>query len=160
MEPRSLQYVVSAVEGELRGPASGQVTRVCTDSRTLQPGDLFIAIRGPSFDGHDFALEAAAKGAVAVLVEQGSPAPTDGCTVVTVDDTRLALGRLAATYRRDFQLPVIGVAGSNGKTSTKDLLASVLNQNSAHSQARAALTTTSGATYLVQSRWRPPGGSG
>jgi UDP-N-acetylmuramoyl-tripeptide--D-alanyl-D-alanine ligase len=89
---------------------------------------LFIAIRGSNFDGHEFALEAAAKGAAAVLVERGSPAPTEGCAVVTVENTRTALGRLASAYRQDLNLPVIGVAGSNGKTSTKDLLAAVLNQ--------------------------------
>jgi UDP-N-acetylmuramoyl-tripeptide--D-alanyl-D-alanine ligase len=105
------------------------VTRVCTDSRQAQAGDLFIALTGERFDGHDYLAEVARKGAVAVVgerekVERQAPE----CAVVAVANTRQALGRLAARYRREFNLPVIAVGGSNGKTTTKELLAAVLRQ--------------------------------
>jgi UDP-N-acetylmuramoyl-tripeptide--D-alanyl-D-alanine ligase len=105
------------------------VTRVCTDSRQAHPGDLFVALSGARFDGHDYLAEVAQKGAAAVLVRRDRyQAVPDGCAVITTDDTRHALGRLGACYRRDFTLPVVAVGGSNGKTTTKELLAAVLRQ--------------------------------
>jgi UDP-N-acetylmuramoyl-tripeptide--D-alanyl-D-alanine ligase len=90
---------------------------------------LFFAIKGDQFDGHDFLADVAKKGAAAVVIESGRkpPEPLD-CAVIVVDNTRHALGRLAAAYRRDFMLPVVAVGGSNGKTTTKDLIAAVLRQ--------------------------------
>lgn len=126
METRTLQYLVSAAGGRLvRGDASGSCTGATTDSRRVKAGNLFIALPGDRFDGHDFISTVAQAGARAVLVSRACEVP-EGCAVVQVDNTRLALGRLAACYRGDFQLPVIAVAGSNGKTSTKELLAAVL----------------------------------
>ncbi len=111
------------------GSGEGPVTRVITDSRQAQAGDLFFALRGERFDGHDFLGEVAQKGVSAVVLErQRQPAEWSGCSVVAVDDTRRALGRLAAEYRNGFALPVVAVAGSNGKTTTKDLIAAVLGQ--------------------------------
>src|SRR5437764_9944033 len=105
------------------------VTRVCTDSRQAQPGDLFIALAGERFDAHDYLAEAARKGAAAVVGERKKVEERDpDCAVIAVGNTRLALGSLAARYRRDFNLPVIAVGGSNGKTTTKELLAAVLRQ--------------------------------
>src|SRR5437764_10923643 len=105
------------------------VTRVCTDSRQAQPGDLFIALAGERFDAHDYLAEAARKGAAAVVGDRKKVEERDpGCAVIAVGNTRLALGNLAARYRRDFNLPVIAVGGSNGKTTTKELLAAVLRQ--------------------------------
>src|SRR6266511_104486 len=130
MEPRSLTFVVEKCGGELvSGSPSAMITRVCTDSRQVQGGDLFVALAGERFDGHDYVAGAAEKGAVAVLVErakvQAAPA---GCAAITVGNTRRALGKLGAGYRRDFDLPLIAVGGSNGKTTTKELLAAVLGQ--------------------------------
>ena len=133
MDARSLSYIVAACSGELlAGPPEAAVLRVCTDSRQVRPGDLFIPIQGDRFDGHNFLADAAGKGATAVLVERarlgcaaGLPKPVG---IVSVDDTRAALGRLAARYRADFSIPVIAVGGSNGKTTTKELIASVLRQ--------------------------------
>src|SRR5206468_6822833 len=100
-----------------------------TDSRQAQPGDLFIALAGDKFDGHDYLSEAAQKGAVAVVVQLTKVLRQKlGCAVIAVENPRQALGKLAARYRRDFHLPVIAVGGSNGKTTTKELLASVLRQ--------------------------------
>ena len=103
--------------------------RICTDSRHAQAADLFFAVTGEKFDGHQFVGEAARRGAAAVVVARDRrPGDLGACGVITVDDPRRALGRLAAAYRREFTLPVIAVGGSNGKTTTKELIASVLRQ--------------------------------
>ncbi len=131
MEPRTLSYLVQAAGGELSGGLpDALVCNVSTDSRSVQAGELFVAIKGDQFDGHDFVGEVARRGVAGVMVRQGfSVAGMDPAVgVVRVDEPRLALGRVAARYRRDFSLPVVAVAGSNGKTSTKELLASVLGQ--------------------------------
>jgi UDP-N-acetylmuramoyl-tripeptide--D-alanyl-D-alanine ligase len=105
------------------------VSGVCTDSRQAQAGELFVALRGERFDGHDFLIQAIDKGVGAILLEQSRiPSPLPRCAVVAVPDTRAALGALAAAYRKDFPLPMIAVGGSNGKTSTKELVASVLGR--------------------------------
>lgn len=125
-----MKFVAEACAAEIRrGAGETPVANVCTDSRQAKPGDLFFAIRGERFDGHDFLNEVAAKGAAAVVVEQKKvPALLPECAVLVVDDARVALGQLAAAYRREFELPVIAVGGSNGKTTTKELIASVLRQ--------------------------------
>jgi len=123
-----LTYVAQACGGELlRGSETATVTRVCTNSGQAQPGDLFVALAGERFDGHDYLVEAAQKGAVAVVGDREKlEGKNPGCAVIAVGNTRQALGALAAGYRRDFDLPVIAVGGSNGKTTTKELLAAVL----------------------------------
>jgi UDP-N-acetylmuramoyl-tripeptide--D-alanyl-D-alanine ligase len=127
-----LKFVADACGGEIpRGAGKTMVKNVCTDSRKAQPGDLFFALRGEHHDGHDFLEEVAARKAAAVVVEkstvQSPPSKVMRDTaVLSVDDTRTALGRFAAAYRKDFSLPVVCVGGSNGKTTTKDLIASAL----------------------------------
>jgi UDP-N-acetylmuramoyl-tripeptide--D-alanyl-D-alanine ligase len=130
MEARSLRFVAEASAGELlSGSPEELVRRVCTDSRLVRSGDVFFAVPGERFDGHEFIEEAAQKGAAAIVGERGRlPASLSDCAVIAVEDTRKALGRLAAEYRKGFDLPVVAVAGSNGKTTTKELLASVLRQ--------------------------------
>jgi UDP-N-acetylmuramoyl-tripeptide--D-alanyl-D-alanine ligase len=130
MEPRSLKYIVDATGGELlNGSPAKMVARLCTDSRRVQPGDLFVALAGERFDAHDFLAEIARRGAGAVVAERKKlPAGFSACPVIAVDGTRAALGRLGACYRRDFDLPVVAVCGSNGKTTTKEIIASVLRE--------------------------------
>lgn len=130
MEERSLKFVAEVCDAEMHGgTAVSSVKNVCTDSRKAQEGDLFFAIRGESHDGHDYLDEVAAKKAAAAVIERKKiPARLPECPVLVVDDARAALGKLAAAYRREFDLPVIAIAGSNGKTTTKELLASVLKQ--------------------------------
>lgn len=130
MEARSLKFIVAACAGELISDFhSTLVNRVCSDSRQTQAGDLFFALPGERFDGHNFVTEVAEKRAAAVVVERAkAPVPFPKCAVITVDDTRCALGRLAVAYRKDFSLPIIAVGGSNGKTTTKELIAAVLRQ--------------------------------
>ncbi len=104
--------------------ADADVLRVSTDSRSIQPGDLFIALRGEKFDGGNYAAQALKQGAVGVVLDR-TQAP-DIATAIRVDDTRLALGKLAAAWRSRFNLPVVAITGSNGKTTVKEMLAAIL----------------------------------
>jgi UDP-N-acetylmuramoyl-tripeptide--D-alanyl-D-alanine ligase (EC 6.3.2.10) len=97
---------------------------VTTDSRQIQPGDLFVALRGEKFDGHQFAQAALDAGAAAVMVDEQGAAGISPAVVVA--DTRLALGRLAAYWRRQMPARIVGVTGSSGKTSVKEMLAAIL----------------------------------
>lgn len=129
-----MKYVAGACDAEIKsGAAELNVKDVCTDSRSVKPGDLFFAIKGEKFDAHDFLPEVAARGAAAVVVEKARRESLKGkvpagCAVLTVEDVRVAYGKLAAVYRRDFSAMVTAVGGSNGKTTTKELIASVLRQ--------------------------------
>ena len=97
---------------------------VSTDSRNVQPGNLFVALRGEHFDAHTFLQQVAAQGAAAVVVDH----LPEGVTLpaLIVPDTRVALAEIARHWRRQFSLPVIGVTGSNGKTTVKEMIASIL----------------------------------
>lgn len=105
-------------------------TGVSTDSRTTQAGDLFVALSGPQFDGHQFISDARAKGAVAALVEK----KTNMAELLSrfgwiyVSDTRLGLGQLSAYWRAHFSLPLVVVTGSNGKTTVKEMIASIFRE--------------------------------
>ena len=105
---------------------ANQITlqRVHTDSRSVQPGDLFIALRGERLDAHDFLAQAQAAGAAAAVVELGRSLP--GLPCLEVSDTTAALGALAAGWRSQFGLPLVAVTGSNGKTTVTQMLASIL----------------------------------
>nr|WP_306606301.1 UDP-N-acetylmuramoyl-tripeptide--D-alanyl-D-alanine ligase [Azonexus sp.] len=98
---------------------------VSTDTRSVAAGQLFVALRGERFDAHDYLSQAVQAGANAVLVADAARVPA-GVAAVLVDDTRLALGRLATAWRARFAIPVIAVTGSNGKTTTKEMIASIL----------------------------------
>jgi UDP-N-acetylmuramoyl-tripeptide--D-alanyl-D-alanine ligase len=119
-----LEQVAKWCGGALHGDARTQVLRVHSDTRTLQPGDLFVALKGERYDANDYLHEAKAKGAAAVLAQLD---PTDlGLPGVQVADTRLALGQLAAAWRAQFNPPLIAVTGSNGKTTVTQMVASIL----------------------------------
>ncbi len=119
----TLAAAAKVLQGTLRGTDT-EFTGVSTDTRTLKHGDLFVALVGPNFDGHSFVNEAAGKGAVGALVSRTLAADV---SAVQVADTRLGLGQLAAHWRRQFQIPVIAVTGSNGKTTVKNMIAAILN---------------------------------
>ncbi|MBL8405597.1 MAG: UDP-N-acetylmuramoyl-tripeptide--D-alanyl-D-alanine ligase [Dechloromonas sp.] len=119
-----LSQVAQAVQGRLIG-ADLNLEGVSTDTRAIAKGALFVALAGERFDAHDFLAQAVAGGAVAVLISDEAKRPA-GVPAVVVDDTRLALGRLAAAWRARFTLPVIAVTGSNGKTTTKEMIAAIL----------------------------------
>lgn len=112
------------VSGPFERAASGGV---CTDSRALPPHAVFFALGGEKFDGNLFALEAS-RTAAAVVVSRVEPGMDPSCAVILVDDTLAALQKLASWWRSNLNLTVVGLTGSNGKTSTKDLTASVLSQ--------------------------------
>jgi UDP-N-acetylmuramoyl-tripeptide--D-alanyl-D-alanine ligase len=119
-----LQQAAAWTGGKLVGDGGIEVRRVHTDTRTLQPGDLFVALRGERFDANDFIADARAKGAVAAIAHRGRlPAGMPG---IEVDDGTLALGRLANAWRRQYTLPLIAVTGSNGKTTVTQMIASIL----------------------------------
>ena len=151
MEARSLRYIAAACAGEqLSGSPETCVHRVGTDSRRAQAGDLFIALAGGRFDGHDFLRQAAERGAGALVVERKRvPAGWSGCAMIAVEDTRKALGQLAARYREDFALSLVAVSGSNGKTTTKDLIASVLRQKVATLWSEASFNNDIGVPLTL-----------
>ncbi len=100
------------------------LTGVSTDTRTLAAGELYIALRGPHFDGHDFVAQAIEKGAAAVMVDHQLDV---SIAQIIVEDSRLAMGQLARAWREQFDIPVVAVTGSNGKTTVKEMLASILS---------------------------------
>ena len=100
------------------------IHRVHTDTRTLQSGDLFVALQGDNFDAHDFLAQAQASGATAAIAQHGLQAA--GLPGLLVGDTKHALGQLAASWRQQFDLPLIAVTGSNGKTTVTQMVASIL----------------------------------
>ena len=114
------------VDGRLVG-APVRFLRVTTDSRALAAGDLFVALKGERFDGHDFVPAALAQGAVAAMVAADRAPAFDGA-LIAVPDPLAALGQLAAHWRRQFALPVAVVVGSNGKTTVKEMLAGILRE--------------------------------
>ncbi|HET7631748.1 MAG TPA: UDP-N-acetylmuramoyl-tripeptide--D-alanyl-D-alanine ligase [Gemmatimonadaceae bacterium] len=110
------------------GPRGGEpLGRVWTDTRTVQPGDLFVALTGPNFDGHEFLAAAEERGAAGVVISAADRAAGLRIPVYVVRDTLSALGALARARRRAWGGPVVGVVGSNGKTSTRELLRAALS---------------------------------
>ncbi|GAA5177933.1 UDP-N-acetylmuramoyl-tripeptide--D-alanyl-D-alanine ligase [Niveibacterium umoris] len=122
-----LSEVAAALSGSLIG-GDAEITSVGSDTRTLVPGQLFVALRGDNFDAHDFLEQAAELGAAAALIETAGVIDQAALPLpcVAVPDTRLALGALAAWWRSRYQLPLIGVTGSNGKTTVKEMCAAIL----------------------------------
>jgi UDP-N-acetylmuramoyl-tripeptide--D-alanyl-D-alanine ligase len=120
----TLAMVAAATGGVIDGEPTMPVRSISTDSRDVEPGAVFVALRGPHHDGHDHAADAVAVGAVAALVEHG--AHPHLVPRIDVEDTSQALRDLAALRRGELDLPVVAVTGSTGKTSTKDLLAAAI----------------------------------
>src|SRR4051812_20850227 len=125
-QPRfwTLDRVADALGDGPRGPTA--LTRIATDTRSVGAGDCFVALKGDTFDAHAFLADAVAKGAAAVVVHDAERGKNLGVPVYVVDDTTRALGRLARYRRRVWGRPVVGVVGTNGKTSTKELLRAAL----------------------------------
>ncbi len=125
----TLAQAAAVLGGERRG-ADVHFDAVCTDSRTVGKGDLFVALRGERYDGHAFVSAAGAAGAVAALVDHAyREHPGATLPVAVVADTTAALAALAAHWRRQFRIPLIAVAGSNGKTTVKEMIAACLREH-------------------------------
>ncbi len=124
--------------GRLIGRGEVRIAEICTDTRAIRPGCLFVALKGDRFDAHDFVAQASDAGAAAVMVERWVPGLRGA--VLMVPDTRRAFGEIAAGWRRRFELPVIAVTGSNGKTTVKEMIAAIL----AVSHGESARLATSG----------------
>jgi len=124
------EELISGLGGRLiQGDLGLHALGVSTDSRTLKPGQLFVALKGLRFDGHDHLVEAFEKGAAGALVERPSaPKISQEKVVIQVADTLTALGDLARLWREKHSLPVVGISGSNGKTTTKEMTAVILEE--------------------------------
>jgi len=130
MEALSLSQIAEFAQGRLASGDGGiQITRISTDSRTIQSGDFFVPIRGDNFDGHRFIEQTAERGAVGALVEEDWRGDLPGnFALIRVADTLLGYQNIAAAYRQSLPLKVIAITGSNGKTSTKDFAAAALGR--------------------------------
>src|SRR5256714_13340571 len=128
MEPLSLAQIAKLAGGSISADdTSVIVSRISTDSRTLQTRDLFVPLRGANFDGHEFIEQAAERGAAGAIVEENWKGKVPrGFALIRVADTLVAYQTLATNYRASLPLKVIAITGSNGKTSTKDFVAAVL----------------------------------
>ena len=126
MTKLSLAEVAQVTNAETNSDAEILFEGVTTDSRKITSGVLFVALKGENFNGEDFAAEALKKGASAVLVSKNFNKNLDGI-ILKVDDTLKAYSQIAAAWRNRFDIPIVAVTGSNGKTTTKDLTAAALN---------------------------------
>jgi len=128
----SLQDIMDATGGRLiRGNQDTVFEGISIDSRTIKRGELFIALRGVRFDGHQFVSEAMERGAEGAIVEGeplGREAPCDPMEkpIIAVEDTLRALGDIAHRWRERHSIPLVAVVGSNGKTTTKEIIATLL----------------------------------
>jgi len=117
-DPEAFSALISLLTGQ---ESTSPITGITTDSRECMTGDLYIALKGEKADGHQFVKQAEKNGAVASLVENAESVSKEMAFII-VDDVLITLGRLARAWRQQFDIPVIGITGSNGKTSTKELL--------------------------------------
>lgn len=146
LEPLLLSAVAQPLDGRLVG-GDCSFDGVSIDSRAIQPGQLFIALTGPRFDGHDYLADVAAKGAVAALVEREVPGV--GLPQLVVRDCRVALGELGALNRAAFEGPVAAITGSSGKTTVKEMLAAILRVRGPALATRGNLNNDLGAPLTL-----------
>lgn len=144
MMQATLDQMATVLDG--RCTAAATCTGASIDSRALERGNLFVAIRGERFDGHDFVAAAGDAGAAAAMVSRELPV---SLPQLVVGDTRVALGQLAAWWRRRLSLPLVGVTGSNGKTTVKELLAGILARRGAVLSTRGNLNNDLGVPLTL-----------
>ncbi len=127
----SIEQLTTVTGGRLRGSFNGMVSGISTDSRTISAGELFVPLRGDRFDGHDYIAKVAERNIKLALCSEEwlrQHNPPDSLSCIAVTDTLHALGDLALSFRKRFALTMIGVTGSNGKTTTKEMLATILGK--------------------------------
>jgi len=142
---RTLAEFARACGGELAGADRG-FSGVSTDTRTLKPGELFVALRGPRFNANDFVAAAESAGAAGAVVDTRLDRPLPQ---IVVRDTQLALTQGAAAWRAQFSIPVVGVAGSNGKTTVKEMIATILERRGATLATRGNLNNHIGVPLTL-----------
>ncbi|HZC00105.1 MAG TPA: Mur ligase family protein, partial [Gammaproteobacteria bacterium] len=144
-----IQLHLSDIARPLQAVLTGQDVEFCgcsTDTRTLQPAELFIALKGERFDGHGFVAQARESGAAAAMLEH----PVDvALPALVVGNTRVALGQLAALWRSRFTVPIVAVTGSNGKTTVKEMLAAILSLKGAVLATRGNLNNDIGVPQTL-----------
>lgn len=148
----SIAEIAVATGGRIIGNAESAVTAVSTDSRTVRPGELFVPLHGASFDGHSFIETVTAQGVATVVAEEvwlKRHTVGDAVTVIAVKNSLRALCDLAAFHRRRFELPVIAVTGSNGKTTAKEMLAAVLEQTGTGLKTEGNLNNLIGLPQMI-----------
>lgn len=124
----TVEEILSTTGGKLlSGKSEGTITSISTDTRSLKQGDFYVALKGANFDGHVFVMDAIKKGSSGVLVSD-KMAVTSGLTAIQVSNTEKALGDMAQAWRKKFFIPVVGLTGSSGKTTTKDMLTACLQE--------------------------------
>ncbi|HKQ47507.1 MAG TPA: UDP-N-acetylmuramoyl-tripeptide--D-alanyl-D-alanine ligase [Phycisphaerae bacterium] len=153
MRPLTLMEMAAAMGGRIVGDVTiPGVTNVCTDSRAVTPGALFFALKGENHDGHAFVNDVLDQGATAAVVTEITSVAAKhhvSGRLVHVPDTSAALGRLAAWYRRQFAAQVIAVVGSNGKTTTKDMISAVLGAKRRGRAAKASFNNSIGVPLTL-----------
>ena len=128
MTPTTTAQICAAVQGVLFGSEQTVITGISTDSRTIAPGEWFVPLAGERFDGHDYIPMALEKGAAGCFCTRLPRETRDGRVYILVEDTKRALRDLAAWYRNQFDIPIVQITGSMGKTTFKELLAGILSQ--------------------------------
>jgi UDP-N-acetylmuramoyl-tripeptide--D-alanyl-D-alanine ligase len=130
MEVIKIDEILNVTQGTLiQGDKNLSINRISTDSRKIEKGDLFIALKGNRFDGHDFIDEVIKKGASGILISKDIVTSYQlPVTSIRVKDTLIALGKIAAYYRQKFNIPISAITGSNGKTTTKEMAWCLLSQ--------------------------------
>lgn len=148
----TVKEIAAAIGGKIIGPMERKVSGVSTDSRTAIPGELFIPLKGGKFDGHDYLAALFDKGVTVALVDEkraGGFNPPVEATLIEVPDTLVALGDLASSYRKRFSLPVVGITGSNGKTTTKEMLAAIFDSHGEGLKTSGNLNNLIGLPQMV-----------
>jgi UDP-N-acetylmuramoyl-tripeptide--D-alanyl-D-alanine ligase len=130
------------------GHGDRSFSQVSTDTRSLEPDALFVALAGERFDGHDFLAAARDRGAAAAIVRRGTP-PVEGLSFLEVEDTLVAYGQIARARRRQVPGPVVAITGTNGKTSTKEMVAAVLRTRYRTHSTRANLNNLVGVPRTI-----------
>lgn len=151
MNPLTAQQIADILGARVTAGSADALASggVCTDTRRLSPGALFVALRGENFDGDAFAPGALRDGAAVAVVRQWQGDPPAGTAVIEVPDTLLALQKIAHWWRKQLDLPVVAITGSNGKTSTKDFTAAVLSRVYQVSATRGNLNNHIGVPLTV-----------
>lgn len=127
----AISDIAEATGGRIIGCPEGEISGISTDSRSITAGELFVPLHGDTFDGHDYLATVAGHGIEVVLAEESwlkTHQLPDSLTCIAVNDSLQALGDMAASFRRRYDIPVVGITGSNGKTTCKEMLATILDQ--------------------------------